>query len=627
MNGSLGIYIGDKVIKYAKLSVDNQKRVGVEAVGTKFIASTKEDTIKEILQEVGGANVPVSLNLKNETYENISLISKLSKSDMAKVIEIEFEDLCEKKGTNAKLFDKRHMITDQSETEETTNVLIVRATKAQVEDIKNSVHASVAGILPTQITITNLVQPSESNYIILNLEEQTQIITVIKGKIVKLNTLNLGLSTILEKLSYELNSYSKAYEVCKSLNVYGDSSSESAPEYEKVVEPILQDIIHRFEAEIIEYRDDLKKIYITGVGPMFANLDKLFEEYFQIRTELLKPHFLSPASISGNLAQVLESNSAISLAYEVIEPAYKFLNFSAQSVSNINVQDKIKDIFSSLKNPVNLKKDSPKKEVKNVGGINPLTGVAAAAVTPMQQTTNLTGGSIFEDPGTVGSELAADSKILDSNIAEHQEEANATVAQSEEEELNLVNDVKKQKKKNRENVPSSGIDSFASFVTNLSIISACAVITYITVGVFFDKQITSTEKVFLEKTKEISSSLTEIESDINYVKQVTGEYEKINTYITDTTSKIENQEIGKFTTYNVAKFLQELMNIIPKNVTLEKISTNENKNVTITAKSPAYADLGYFISRIKLDGTLKNIQIKNITHGAEIKIEIGGDLP
>ncbi|MEG2484216.1 MAG: PilN domain-containing protein, partial [Clostridia bacterium] len=484
-----------------------------------------------------------------------------------------------------------------------------------------------AGILPTQITITNLVQPSESNYIILNLEEQTQIITVIKGKIVKLNTLNLGLSTILEKLSYELNSYSKAYEVCKSLNVYGDSSSESAPEYEKVVEPILQDIIHRFEAEIIEYRDDLKKIYITGVGPMFANLDKLFEEYFQIRTELLKPQFLTPASISANLAQVLESNSAISLAYEVIQPSYKFLNFSTQSVSNINVQDRIKDIFSSLKNPVNLKKDSPKKEVKNVGGINPLTGVAAAAVTPMQQTTNLTGGSIFEDPGTVGSELAADSKILDSNIAEHQEEANATVAQSEEEELNLVNDVKKQKKKNRENVPSSGIDSFASFVTNLSIISACAVITYITVGVFFDKQITSTEKVFLEKTKEISSSLTEIESDINYVKQVTGEYEKINTYITDTTSKIENQEIGKFTTYNVAKFLQELMNIIPKNVTLEKISTNENKNVTITAKSPAYADLGYFISRIKLDGTLKNIQIKNITHGAEIKIEIGGDLP
>lgn len=657
MNGSLGIYIGDKVVKYAMLSVDPQKRIGVEAVGTKFISTSKEDTIKEIIQETG-STYPISLNLKNETYENISLISKLSKSDMAKVIEIEFEDLCEKKGTNPKLFDKRYMITEEGDTGE-SNVLLVRATKAQVEDIKNSARGNtVAGIFPSQIGITNLVSPSESNYIVLNLEEQTQIITVIKGKIAKMSTLNLGLSTILEKLSYELNSFTKAYEVCKSLNVYGDSGTSSAPEFERIVEPILQDIIHRFEAQIIEYRNDIKKIYISAIGGMFANLDRLFEEYFQIKTELLKPHFLSPASMSANLAGILESNSAISLAYELIEPSTnKSLNFAGGIPSTFDFKDKMKEIFGGNK----AKKSIPPKVSKPKTGVGAaaagaatgaLAGTAASVVsgatstpgiTPMQQTVDLTAKSIFEDPGAVGAEGAADSKIMN-NLSEEERELQDTISRMSsdggdlsssvlpnqtivDEEKDLHEKVKNEKVKKISESQVSVIDRFRILITNLTVITGCAVFVYSAVGIFFDTQIMSAKNVYNEKVKDINKNISDIQSDIDYVEQSTTKYEKINQYISTTTGMIENEEIGKFSTNNVAKFLRELMNIMPKNVTLTKITTGESKNVVITAKSTTYADLGYLISRIKLDGTLKNIKMNKITHGSEITIEIGGDLP
>ncbi len=658
MNGSLGIYVGDKVVKYAMLSIDQEKRAGVEAVGTKFITTTKEDTIKEIVQETG-STYPISLNLKNETYENISLISKLSKSDMAKVIEIEFEDLCEKKGTNPKLFDKRYMVTEESDTGE-NNVLLVRSTKAQVEDIKNSAKGNnVAGIFPYQIGITNLVPPSESNYIILNLEEQTQIITVIKGKIAKLSTLNLGLSTILEKLSYELNSYSKAYEVCKSLNVYGDASASAAPEFEKIVEPILQDIIHRFEAQIIEYRNDIKKIFISGVGAMFANLDRLFEEYFQIKTELLKPHFLSPASMSSNLGEILEANSALSLAYELLEPSEnKVLNFSAGVQSTFDIKDKMKSIFGGNKEkPVPSHKDPAKFPPK---AANPIAAVGAAAVgtvgaagaavagsmqsqaTPMQSTVDLTAKSIFDDPATpqVPEQVAPPAPT--NSVSDAEELADTVARMSSDGALdtpsgmsipNLMNDekpqngLKKPAKQQKSGDSSGAIDKFKTVVINLSVVVACAIVAYIGVAIFFDTQIITAKQAYLDKVKEINKNILQIESDTNYVVQVTADYQKINEYVNSTGSMIENEEIGKLTTNNFAKFLKELANIMPSGASLTRITTNDNKNVVISARSKTYANLGYLVSRIKLDGTLKNIKINKVYHNAEISIEIGGDLP
>ena len=73
--------------------------------------------------------------------------------------------------------------------------------------------------------------------------------------------------------------------------------------------------------------------------------------------------------------------------------------------------------------------------------------------------------------------------------------------------------------------------------------------------------------------------------------------------------------------------MQKIMKFIPKNVQLISIESNDNKHLTISAKSTSYAALGYFVSQLKLEGIVNNVKIDSVSHGSEIQISIGGDLP
>ena len=104
-------------------------------------------------------------------------------------------------------------------------------------------------------------------------------------------------------------------------------------------------------------------------------------------------------------------------------------------------------------------------------------------------------------------------------------------------------------------------------------------------------------------------------------------YKDINDQVSMVVSKIESNEIGKFSTYNVASFLQQIIKVIPKEVQLITISSDDNKNVTIVAESDNYSDLGYFVAQLKLQGILNSTKITNIENGERIKVTIGGELP
>ena len=97
--------------------------------------------------------------------------------------------------------------------------------------------------------------------------------------------------------------------------------------------------------------------------------------------------------------------------------------------------------------------------------------------------------------------------------------------------------------------------------------------------------------------------------------------------VNDVINKIQSNDIGNLRTYNVANFMQKVMKFIPKNVQLVTIESNDNKHVTITAKSSSYAGLGYLISQLKLEGIINNVKVDKVTHGTEIEVSIGGDLP
>ncbi|MNI67669.1 Fimbrial assembly protein (PilN) [compost metagenome] len=91
--------------------------------------------------------------------------------------------------------------------------------------------------------------------------------------------------------------------------------------------------------------------------------------------------------------------------------------------------------------------------------------------------------------------------------------------------------------------------------------------------------------------------------------------------------QIETNQIGKNTTYNIASFMQKIIKIIPKNVQLKTISSDDNKAVKIVAQANQYADLGYFVAQMKLQGVLANVKINKVNNASTIEVEIGGDLP
>jgi hypothetical protein len=117
-------------------------------------------------------------------------------------------------------------------------------------------------------------------------------------------------------------------------------------------------------------------------------------------------------------------------------------------------------------------------------------------------------------------------------------------------------------------------------------------------------------------------------SDEKVIVDSTNEYKTINDEVQSLKEKIESNQIGKFSTYNVASFMQKIIKIIPSNVKLKSISSDDNKKVVITAESSKYQDLGYFVASLRLQpDILTNVVIKNIENKEVITIEIGGDLP
>jgi hypothetical protein len=122
--------------------------------------------------------------------------------------------------------------------------------------------------------------------------------------------------------------------------------------------------------------------------------------------------------------------------------------------------------------------------------------------------------------------------------------------------------------------------------------------------------------------------ITLAKNDKSTIDTATNQYKTINDEVNNIKQQIEKQQIGNFTTYNVAKFTQDLIKVIPKNVQLKTITSDDNKKVKITAQSDLYPNLGYFVASLRLQpDILTNVVINSINNSSVITIEIGGDLP
>lgn len=537
MASSLGIHISGKVLRYAKVTVDN-KATTLEKYGVKFIKSSVIDVIKQVVQESKSEDLPIVLGTYDDSYYKMQIFKHLAKADIKKVINLEFEDWCEKKAKEYSEFQYVSYIPEGAVGDYYNGILNVVERKT-VDLFKHNKELNVVSMYPAPFVINNLVPKEEKNYILVNLDEKLYITTVVDGKVLDIIVEDIGIKDIIEKLIEFLGSEQKAYEACKKINVFPEGESQNDKAIEEVTEPILQEILRKLSDVVNRRRSSADKILLTGMGTLFTNIDILFREYLDMRTEILKPNFLSDIGGVRNIAEALESTSAISVAYEYLVPTVPNIEqYKKSSTSSI-----LSKFFGEKKKKEPTKKVVKEAKVKN----NILQGYDFSKVT--------------------------------------------------------------------------------TYIISGAIVLGLTFVTYLTFSGIYVGQTNKLKKDLDDKTAKVKTYYQAVNDDIQYVNSNKEKYKQINDEVKKVVEQIENKQINKFNTNNVASFMQNLIKVMPKNINLTKISSDDNKKVTISAKANTYQDLGYFVAQLKLQNILNNVKVNSINNASTIEVEIGGDLP
>lgn len=535
MASCLGIYIDGNIVKYAKLSIDNNKNISVEKYGIKFTSDDGKQVIDNIIKDTSSQNIPIIINPKDDTYYNTQIYEQVQdKSYIPSIVKLEFESWCEK---NAKAPDKysyTYIVSEAKNEDNRRNTILNISPKSSIEELM-AISKNISGICPAKPLVKRLVSKEENSYILINVDTKLSLTVVIDKKMVEFKSYNIGMKQLLTDFTNNLGSYEKAYSACKQMNVYTDGESSNDPSLEQIVEPVFQEILKQCLTEINKYKSEISQVFLSGIGTAFTNVDLLFSQFLDVKCTMLKPFFIKDTSDVRYMSEIVEVIEAITLAYEYLNPKYTGLQYMT---TKVKLNNKLNKAFS-------FKKLKLKKEKSN----NSFT----------------------------------------SNIAV--------------------------------------TDKTLGIMACISIAAVVVLVSYIIFSGVYASSVNKTIKNMNAKKESIDSESSNVNNDVTYVNKNMNEYKEINDQVEDLKNKIETNQIGKFSTYNVASLLQNIIKILPQGVQLINISSDDNKYVKITASCSNYEDLGYFFAQIKLENVLNNAKILNVTNGQTTKVEIGGDLP
>lgn len=345
MSTCLGLYIEDNIIKYAKVSKDNDT-IKIDSFGIKFYDKINE-AISQVIEETYSYKTPISINLSNESYNYFYLFSMLNKKDMQNVINTEFESICYDNGLNKDAFETRYVLVNDIEDKEKVKAIHISASKADLAkktQYLDSYRVSTAS--PIGMAITNLVEHQDNeNYLIVNIEDRTTVTTVVDKKITDVKVIDEGTAQILSKINIKENSYSKAYEVCKNTTIYtseGKDLQYEENDYLDDIMPTLYNIVGEVRKITNESLHKIEKVYITGTASVINNIDIYFQEYLQdVKCEILKPYFINNTKAKINIKDYIEVNTPIALALQGLGDGISGVNFK-----NETLKDKILQLLS-----------------------------------------------------------------------------------------------------------------------------------------------------------------------------------------------------------------------------------------------------------------------------------------
>ena len=361
MSSCLGLYINEHIIKYAKVTKDHDN-LKVESFGIKFYDKVG-DAISQVIEETYSQKTPISINMSEEMYNYFDMFALLTKNDLQKAINTEFESYCADKGYNPNVFETRYAVVDNQLDKDKIKIIHIADNKIELNKRIQEVEGyHLINISPISMAIPNLIQVrKDENCLVVNIEDDTTITTVMNGKIFNIDILEEGSKDFLSKINIKENSYSKAYEICKNTTIYTSEGKELQVEEQTYLEdimPTLYNIVTQVNKIINTNTDKIEKVYITGTGALINNVDLYFQEYVtDAECEILKPYFVERTK-DISIKDYVEVNSAISMALTGLGEGVTGMNFKKKTLSD--------QIPSWLKIEVNP--DQSKKDRKNLGG-------------------------------------------------------------------------------------------------------------------------------------------------------------------------------------------------------------------------------------------------------------------
>ena len=362
MSSCLGLYIEEHLIKYAKVSKDHDN-LKIDAFGIKFYEKLG-DAIDQVVEETYSQKTPISVNMSEEMYNYFNMYALLTKSDLQKAIRTEFEAYCADKGYNPNVFETRYAVVDNQLDRDKLRIIHIADNKIELNKrIQQISDYHLGNVSPIGMSIPNLAQiEKDENCIIVNIEDHTELTTIINGKIYNVEKLDEGSQEILDKINLRENSYSKAYEICKNTTIYTSEGRELQSEEEGYladIMPTLYNIVGQVKKAINSTTEKIEKVYITGTASLVNNIDLYFQEYLtEVTCEILKPYFVENTG-NINIKDYIEVNSAISLALMGLNEGIAGMNFKKMSF--------VEKIPSWMK--IEIDPEKTKKEKKNKGGL------------------------------------------------------------------------------------------------------------------------------------------------------------------------------------------------------------------------------------------------------------------
>lgn len=363
MASCLGLFIQNNLIKYAKVSKENET-IKIENYGVKFYEQDAGSTIDKIIDETFSYKTPISVNISNEKYTNAEIFGLLNEADQKKSIKTEFEYFYNQAGKNRLTVDYRTVMSPSNKDTDKKNVLYVYTEKGNIaEKMQAFDNYKLVSLSPTSLAIPQL--QADSNCIIVNIEDRTEVTTVINNTPTNVDIIDVGMEEILKNIATRENSISKAYEICKNTTLYTESSQNLQTEnneYLELIVPTIYKIVEQLKEIIAKNDTEIKTIYLTGTGIIINNIDLYFQENFlDYKCEILTPYFVDKTSLKLNIKDYLEVNSAIALGMQALNRKNKNISF----VNKSEKWDKILDLLNTDVKSINKKtKGSKDNKIK-----------------------------------------------------------------------------------------------------------------------------------------------------------------------------------------------------------------------------------------------------------------------